>query len=253
MRLDVFRIQVLRFVHFTWRLIRREPVVIMALAGMLLGLWVLAEVIDEVQEGATQQFDEMVIQWLRDPADPAQPRGPHWAANAARDVTALGSGIIIGLISAFMLGYLLLRRHWGWALLLALSIGGGGALTSLLKGVFQRPRPDLVPHLDVVTSYSFPSGHAMASAIIYLTLGALLTRLVEEKRVKFYFLAVALLLTALVGISRVYVGVHYPTDVLAGWSAGMIWASLCWLAAVWVEWHYRRRGQMREVEPAGKN
>jgi undecaprenyl-diphosphatase len=104
-------------------------------------------------------------------------------------------------------------------------------ISIVLKDAFARPRPQLVPHLSYVTSYSFPSGHSMLSAIVYLTLGTLLSRLVKPLKIKMYIIGIALLLTFLVGISRVYAGVHYPTDVLAGWAAGLTWALVCLLAA----------------------
>jgi undecaprenyl-diphosphatase len=92
-----------------------------------------------------------------------------------------------------------------------------------------RPRPDVVPPLQTVYESSFPSGHAMNSAIIYLTLGAMLMRIARGRVAKGYCMALAVLATFVVGVSRVYLGVHYPTDVLAGWIVGLAWASVCWL------------------------
>jgi undecaprenyl-diphosphatase len=115
-------------------------------------------------------------------------------------------------------------------------------LSSALKALFRRPRPEVVPHLMRVYSSSFPSGHSIISAVVYLTLGALLARTFRQRRFKFYFLAVAVVLTGLVGVSRVYMGVHYPTDVLAGWTAGLVWATLCWL----VDRHLQRRGKIEQ-------
>ncbi len=115
-------------------------------------------------------------------------------------------------------------------------------MSTLLKQLFSRPRPDLVPHESFVYTASFPSGHSMMAAVTYLTLGALLARVQPRRQVKAYLLVLAALVTLLVGISRVYLGVHWPTDVLAGWAAGAIWALLSWLVARWLQ----RRGQ---VEP----
>jgi undecaprenyl-diphosphatase len=100
-----------------------------------------------------------------------------------------------------------------------------------MKALFLRPRPTVVPQLRPVTETSFPSGHAMQSAIVFLTLGALLMRIADGRVTKLYCFVMAMLLTFLVGVSRVYLGVHYPTDVLGGWIIGMLWASICWLAA----------------------
>jgi undecaprenyl-diphosphatase len=149
---------------------------------------------------------------------------------AARDVTALGGYTVLTLLVAAVTGYLLIARHYPAALLVLASTLGGLLLSHLLKGVYDRPRPDLVPHLTHVSTSSFPSGHAMLSAVVYLTLGALLARLAEGWWAKLYFVGVGVVLALLVGASRVYLGVHYPTDVAAGWCAGMAWAVLCWLA-----------------------
>jgi undecaprenyl-diphosphatase len=105
------------------------------------------------------------------------------------------------------------------------------AVTTVLKNWFDRPRPTVVPHLSIVSTSSFPSGHSTLAATIYLTLGALLGRFVRERRLRAYFLIVALVLSLLVGVSRVYMGVHYPTDVFAGWTAGLAWALICRLVA----------------------
>ena len=109
-----------------------------------------------------------------------------------------------------------------------------GLASSILKAAFDRPRPN-VDHYSYVVTSSFPSGHSMMSAVVYLTLGSLLTRVLPARGVKIYLIVVALLLTLLVGLSRVYMGVHYPTDVLAGWTAGLVWAMLCWLAARYLQ------------------
>jgi undecaprenyl-diphosphatase len=113
----------------------------------------------------------------------------------------------------------------------AASVIGGAILSNLLKDFFQRPRPEIVPHLAYAANTSFPSGHSMMSAVTYLTLAALLARSQERRRIKAYFLLLAVLITFLVGVSRIYLGVHWPTDVLAGWTAGTTWALLCWLVA----------------------
>jgi undecaprenyl-diphosphatase len=124
------------------------------------------------------------------------------------------------------------------------ATSSGFALSVALKALFRRPRPEVVPHLMRAYSSSFPSGHSMISAVVYLTLGVLLAQLVHRRLLKFYFLMLAVLLTVLVGVSRVYLGVHYPTDVLAGWTAGLVWAVLGWL----VQRALQRRGQVeREV------
>jgi undecaprenyl-diphosphatase len=208
-----------------------ELIVLLALlagAGSLLLFLMVAE---EVHEGEWQHFDALVLRSLRDPDNLHQPIGPPWGVEAARDVTALGSFSLLTLLVLMVLGYLLLSRRTHAAIVVLVAVVGGGLLSDGLKALFARPRPDIVPHLAQVSSASFPSGHSMLSAVVYLTLGALLARLVRQRSLKLYFLTMAVLLTLLVGFTRVYLGVHYPTDVLGGWTAGLAWAILCWLAA----------------------
>jgi undecaprenyl-diphosphatase len=205
-------------------------------AGSALAFGKLAE---EVLEGDTRTFDRTMLLALRDPADLSDPVGPVWVEEMARDVTSLGGTAVLVLVSVAVIGFLLMVRKRGAALLVLGSIGGGVLLSTILKNVFERTRPDLVPHAVHVYTASFPSGHAMLSAVTYLTLGALLTRVQPQRRVKAYLLTVAVVLT---GVSRVYLGVHWPTDVLAGWCIGSAWAMLCWLAALWLQ----RRGQVEQ-------
>ena len=151
--------------------------------------------------------------------------------DVVRDLTSLGSAAVLGLVTTVVVGFLLIRRTYHAIGLVLVATVGGLLLSLLLKGFFSRPRPDIVPRLAEVYTSSFPSGHSMLSAVVYLTLGALLARLVERPALKVYVLTVAMLLALLVGFSRVYLGVHYPSDVLAGWSVGLSWAILCWLVA----------------------
>ena len=196
-----------------------------------------------VIRGDTRVFDERVIRALRRTDDPAIPIGPWWLHAAALDLTALGSPTVLGLAVAAVIGYLFIHRLYRTgAFVLAASVGGW-ILNWAMKRAFDRPRPELVPHLQQVMTSSFPSGHAMLSASVYLTLGALLMRLAKGRLAKFYCIAIAMLATLLVGSTRVFLGVHYPTDVLAGWLVGMLWALLCWMA----EWALERRvGLKRE-------
>lgn len=217
--------------------------VLVLIAACSMGIWAFIEVADEVVEGETGAFDAFVLRALRNPADLADPRGPRWVEEMARDFTALGGIGVLVLISVACVGYLLLmrKRHAAWFVIAA--AGGGILLSTLFKAGFDRTRPDLVAHHTHVYSASFPSGHSMMSAVVYLTLGALLARMHEGRAAKAFFLATAAFITCLVGVSRVYLGVHWPTDVLAGWSAGAAWAIACWLAALW----FQQRGA---VEPA---
>ena len=215
-----------------------EMAVILWILLVLAALWGFAETADEVMEGDLQQFDEWVVRAMRQPDNPARPVGGTVLLTIARDITALGGFTLLVMITVVVLGLLLLQRKKGAAWLVFSATALGMGLSQLLKNLFARERPDLVPHLVTVSTASFPSGHAMLSAIVYLTLGVLLARFLVRRRLKVYVLTIAVLLSLLIGISRVYLGVHYPTDVLAGWSAGAAWALLCLLAARFLE----RRG-----------
>lgn len=217
-------------------------IVLVAVLLIVGGTWGFIELADEVRDGDTQRFDDWAVRAMRRADDPSRPIGPHWLPEVGRDLTALGGVAALTLTTAFVAGYLLIvRKYHAMWLVLAATLGGL-LISTLLKHLIDRARPDLVPHLSHVYTSSFPSGHSMLSAVVYLTLGALLTRLSSERRVKLYFLAAALLLTFLVGVSRVYMGVHYPTDVLAGWTAGLVWALLCWLVARYLQ----RRGAVEK-------
>ncbi len=200
----------------------------------VLALWAFIELADQVTEGGLLVVDEGILRAFRNPADLADPRGPLWFEETARDITALGGYPVLILLVLSVSGYLLLRNRYRTLVFLLATTGGGLVVSTALKEFFARPRPDIVPHLTHVSTAGFPSGHAMLSTVVYLTLGMLLACRVSERSLKLYFVAVALLITFLVGISRIYAGVHYPTDVLAGWSAGLAWAVLCGLAARWL-------------------
>lgn len=206
-------------------------------AVLLIGgaLQAFAELADEVEDGETHAFDRAVMLALREPGDPSDPLGPSWIEFLARDITALGGTAVLVLLTLAVLGFLLLSRRWGAAVFVTLSMLGGTLLSNALKSAFDRPRPDLVPHAVEVSSASFPSGHAMLSAVAYLTLGALVAEVLPQRRFRVYLLLCAVFLTLLVGTTRVYLGVHWPTDVLAGWSIGAAWALMCALMAWWMQ------------------
>jgi undecaprenyl-diphosphatase len=223
-----------------------ELAVLLALAGIAAGVWAFAGLASEVKEGDTRGFDREMLLAMRHPGD-LSPRGGERAEEAARDITSLGSSSILGLITVFGVLFLALDGKRHMALFAGASVVGGMIVSNLLKDFFQRPRPEIVPHLAYASNTSFPSGHSMMSAVTYLTLGALLARSHDRRAVKAFFLLVAALLCFLVGVTRVYLGVHWPTDVLAGWTAGAVWALLCWVIARWLQ---RRQTLERETERA---
>lgn len=156
--------------------------------------------------------------------------GPRWLPHAAVDITALGGGTVLTLVVVLVAGFLLVQRLWLTALMLVLASFTGGRVVALIKHAIDRARPDLVDHLVPVSSASFPSGHAAASATVYLTLAALASQVVPERAARRFLFAAAVLLTGAIGASRVYLGVHWPSDVLAGWSFGTLWALGWWWA-----------------------
>jgi undecaprenyl-diphosphatase len=199
--------------------------------ALVAGTLLFIEIAGLVRDGTTEQIDKTLLLAFRNPNNTAEGIGPRSIQEAVRDMTALGSMATLCLISALVGGFFLLTRKYAAFLLLSAALGGGLLLNKLLKFYYNRPRPADVTPLQYVDSYSFPSGHALLSTVIYLTLGAILARFVAARRLKVYVLAIAVLLSFIVGVSRVYLGVHYPTDVLAGWTAGLLWAIICWLAA----------------------
>ncbi len=219
--------------------------VIVAVLVIVAATWGFVALTDEVLEGDTQRFDDWAIRALREPNDLATPIGPPWLHEVGRDMTALGGVAVMTLVTLFVAGYLGMVRKYHAMWLILIASFGGLMLSGALKHLVDRPRPQLVPHLSQVYTSSFPSGHSMMSAVVYLTLGSLLARLVPSRPVKVYCMFVAMVLTFMVGISRVYMGVHYPTDVLAGWTGGLVWALLVWLAARALQ----RRGKVeKDVE-----
>jgi undecaprenyl-diphosphatase len=194
-------------------------------ACLLLAFGLIAQ---EVVEGKTLAFDREIMRALRSASDPSVPIGPAWLPEAARDVTSLGSMVVLGIITAAAVGYLFLAGKSRVAWLMLIAVVGGVAISDLLKFAFGRPRPDVVAPVARVFTTSFPSAHAAMSAITYLTIGAILARSQSSAKTSLYFMSLAACLTVLIGVSRIYLGVHYPTDVLAGWCIGAAWALGCW-------------------------
>ncbi|MDR4306542.1 phosphatase PAP2 family protein [Chelatococcus sambhunathii] len=229
----------------SWRLPEFGPLI--GFAGVAGLGFAFVKIADEMVEGETHDFDSAILLALRQAGDPKQPIGPHWLEGAMIDLTSLGSVPVLTLLSVLAITYFLVARRYASALFLSIAITGGALLNAGLKIGFARPRPDMVEHLVSVQSLSFPSGHAMSSAVIYLTIGALLAQSEPRWALRGYILTVSVLLTLAIGVSRVFLGVHYPTDVLAGWSLGAAWALLCWMVARWLrpQDHETERGKGR--------
>jgi undecaprenyl-diphosphatase len=219
-------------VHRGWAWTRNQDLVVLVLSfTVVAGAWLFIALAGEMRAGGTEKIDGAILRWFRNPNDPSQPIGKRFVQEGVRDLTALGSMTVLGFASAIVGGFLLLTRKYAAFLLLGAALGGGLALNKALKLFFSRPRPEYVNPLHHVDSYSFPSGHALLATVVYLTLGALLARFVATRPLRIYVVSTAVLLAFIVGLSRVYLGVHYPSDVLAGWTVGLLWAIICWLTA----------------------
>ena len=190
--------------------------------------YAFAQFAGAVMEGDTRRFDEWLLLALREPGDLANPIGPQWFEEMVRDVTALGSTVVLTLAVVVVAGYLWIVNKPQKAAFLIVSVTLGSMLNRVLKLGFARPRPDIVAHGTYVTTESFPSGHSANSAIVYLMLGMMLARVEDSYAAKVFIFSVCVLITAMVGMSRIYLGVHWPTDVLAGWAVGASWVLLCW-------------------------
>jgi undecaprenyl-diphosphatase len=203
------------------------PVVLLGLTTS--SLWAFLGLLDEVSEGETMRFDTAILLAMRSAEN--TPIGPPALQEIMRDFTALGGVAWLTLLTVCVAGFLIMKRNTATALFLLCAVSTGILTSTVAKGLIDRPRPDLVPHGSFVTSASFPSGHSMMATLVYLTLAIVIARGQSQRRVKAYVIGIACTLALAVGVSRVYLGVHWPTDVLAGWALGSGWAIGAWLIA----------------------
>lgn len=215
-------------------LARRELAAVLALLVIAGGSLTFVELADEVADEEAHAVDRAIMLSMRTANDLSVPVGPSWLEHSMRDVTSLGSTTCLSILTLFTAGLLLILKRRLEALLVVVSVSGAAITMSLLKDFFARSRPDVVPHLVPVFNESFPSGHAMVAAATYLTLGTLGAH-ASQRHVGAYILTASIALTLAVGVSRVYLGVHWPSDVLAGWCGGAVWAMGCWLVTVWLQ------------------
>jgi len=218
------------------RVARTEIAVVAALLVVALGTLTFIEVADDIREPGGQAFDQAVLHAVRPFADdPGRPWGPWWLQEAAADITSLGGISVLTLFALIALGFMLIQGKRLSALLLVGGLAGGVVLSEGLKALFERERPPVIYQAVETLNASFPSGHALLSTVFYLTLGVMLTRAFPRKRLKAYVLGVGVLIALLIGLTRIYLGAHWASDVFAGWSVGAAWAMVLWLIAYAVE------------------
>ena len=208
-----------------------ERSVLIALLMSFAATWCFVSIADEVIEGDALNVDRTLLLMLRSSDDVTNPVGPAWFEEMARDVTGLGGVGVLTFLTLATAGFLGMQGKWRLAIYLLFAVGVGVTISLALKAGFSRPRPDLVLHGSNVYTSSFPSGHSMMSAVTFLSIGALLAGSQKSLRLKAFVIGLAVLLSLSVGASRVYLGVHWPSDVLGGWTAGAAWALLCWAVA----------------------
>jgi len=207
--------------------------------------WLFGEFADEVMEGETQTFDETVLRWIGARRTPV-------LDSVMLEITALGTGAVVLMIVCISGLFLALTRHKYSALLLLVATGGGLALNAVLKLFFDRPRPGVVEWGTHAVSSSFPSGHSMSATIVYSTVAYLAARLSPRLWIRWVTMLVAALIIALIALSRLYLGVHYPSDVLAGAIVGLAWAAFCMATLEAIQRFGRRRdsGIQQDEAPA---
>ncbi|MDN5788833.1 phosphatase PAP2 family protein [Pseudorhodobacter sp.] len=233
---------------FGWLRGRVELGPLLIFLAVASGFWAFFALLEEVREGETLGFDERILLALRAPGDLSQPVGPPALHELMRDFTALGGVGVLTLLTLVVAGFLSLQRNRATAVFLLAAVGTGILVSTLFKEFVARPRPDLVPHGSIVGSPSFPSGHSLMATLVYLTLAITIARTQSQLRIKTYVVLVAVALSLAVGISRVYLGVHWPSDVLAGWALGAAWALGCWGIAEWLERRRRMFSKSKTVD-----
>jgi len=223
-----------------WGFVRAELMLVASLAVIAAAVLFFIEIADEMSEGEAHGFDMAVLQMLHpDAANPSDPIGPKWLDHAAADLTAIGSVSVLAGLSLLVGTFLVIQRKRLEAGIIAVAFAGGLTISQLLKEFFNRERPPEIYRASEILNASFPSGHALLATVVFLTLGAMLAQAAKGEGLRIFVMSAAIGLALIVGVTRIYLGVHWTTDVLAGWSAGAAWGTACWLAGRWL----KQRGQ----------
>lgn len=229
-----------------WSFMRAEFVLVASLAVIAAAVLLFIEIADEMSEGEAHGFDMAVLQTLHpDAANPSDPIGPKWLDHAAVDLSAIGSVSVLSTLALLVGVFLIIQRKRLEAAIIAVAFGGGITISQLLKGYFDRERPPEIYRASEILNASFPSGHALLSTVVFLTLGAMLAQAARGQGLRIFVMAAAICLALIVGVTRIYLGVHWTTDVLAGWSVGAAWGTACWLGGRWL----KQRGQVPRKPP----
>ena len=221
---------------------------IFVLAGAafaLLATWAFAEFAQKVTSGSTQALDDAVLRWILPHRDPALDA-------IMLEITSLGTASVATMVVGVAALFLWLNKHKHSAILLFVSTFGGVILNNLLKLGFSRPRPEIIPWAAKATFYSFPSGHAMSATVVYSTVAYLAARLQRTHAARAAIMFIAAIIIFIICGSRVYLGVHYPSDVIAGVIVGLAWASFCMATLEAIQLYARRNAPevLAEEHPA---
>ena len=230
---------------------RTEIAALAALFVVAGGVLTFVELADDMTEADGIAFDHHILSLMRPYADdPGRPWGPWWLKEAAADITSLGGISVLGLFALIVIVFLLSQRKWLSSLLLVVGLAGGVVLSEGLKAVFERERPPQALQAVETINASFPSGHALLATVFYLSVAVMLTRAFPRQRFKIFVLGVGILMALLVGLTRIYLGAHWATDVFAGWAVGSAWAMVLWLVAYGIaRWQKRHQAPLQD-EPS---
>lgn len=213
------------------RLLGRIEIALLAAWVALAGaIWAFLAIGSEMREGELTAFDLWVLGAFRRPGQPHAATGPHWLMESMRDITSLGGVTLLVIITVLSVIVLLAHSRKAQALVMAICVPLAQLSSGLFKDLYERSRPSFAIYGDLPTSMSFPSGHSTVAAATYFVLAVIVSSLEAKRSMKILAFAVAALLSLMIGFSRIYLGVHWPSDVIAGWCLGAAWALIAAVA-----------------------